>query len=227
MCASSGIMCLLTFDLIKWIHGTENYEHESQYLWTDLFPFTLHYSLRENKKHKFHQTFIQLLTFMMQAWKRWRLHFNGIRTQYASYWISKFERYDRRVNGCKITHQQKTRNDRTMQQIFSVHQEKSMKINKVSQPHNVRCSCNVRVRVREHLQRYTLKSKAIHSRTSYFYCVSSSFFSINFIVFFSVSYPPTIQSERRQQPENVKKRQKLIGGTQNEIIDDMLIFLCR
>lgn len=145
MCASSGIMCLLTFDLIKWIHGTENYEHESQYLWTDLFPFTLHYSLRENKKHKFHQTFIQLLTFMMQAWKRWRLHFNGIRTQYASYWISKIERYDRRVNGCKITHQQKTRNDRTMQQIFSVHQEKSMKINKVSQPHNVRCSCNVRV----------------------------------------------------------------------------------
>lgn len=44
--------------------------------------------------------------------------------------------------------------------------EKSMKTNKASQPHNVRWhsirSCNVRV----HLQRYTLKSKAIYSRTS-------------------------------------------------------------
>lgn len=73
----------------KMNHRTENMNMNPN-IYGQFFFSTLHYSsvgffvnfffVHEKciwTKHKFHQTFIQLLTFMMLVWKRWRLHFNG------------------------------------------------------------------------------------------------------------------------------------------------------
>lgn len=71
-CVCIKCECLLTFDLINESQDRK-YEHESEYLWTYFIFSTLHHFSRFSffhqiflfwTKHKFHQTFIQLLTFI-------------------------------------------------------------------------------------------------------------------------------------------------------------------